>query len=105
MCPSYLDGDHAIAREAPATVIPVRTARAIAVLRWHDCAVFKVREEAPARTGPPVSQNSTACRRPRERAARLRQVRSTLLGAGAELERAAVCATLAAPGAPILELP
>src|SRR3954453_22744832 len=30
------------------------------VLRWHDCAVFKVRVEALARTGRSVSQNSTA---------------------------------------------
>src|SRR3954468_8506014 len=27
------------------SVIPVRTALCEAVLRWHDCAVFKVREE------------------------------------------------------------
>src|SRR5688572_4867823 len=33
------------------TVIPVC---------WHGCAVFKVREEAHARTGRSVSQNSTA---------------------------------------------
>src|SRR3954453_20154669 len=46
VCPSYLDGDHALGLEGPnAMVIPVRTALCEAVLRWHDCAVFKVREE------------------------------------------------------------
>src|SRR3954447_25072839 len=47
VCPSYLDGDHALGLEGPnAMVIPVRTALCEAVLRWHDCAVFKVRKEA-----------------------------------------------------------
>ena len=36
MCPSYLDGDHALG-SAEHAVIPVC---------WHGCAVFKVREEA-----------------------------------------------------------
>ena len=53
MCPSYLDGDHALG-SAEHAVIPVC---------WHGCAVFKVREEAHARTGRSVSQNSTACAR------------------------------------------
>ena len=55
MCPSYLDGDHALQRtrgSAEHAVIPVC---------WHGCAVFKVRKEAHARTGRSVSQNSTAC--------------------------------------------
>ena len=51
MCPSYLDGDHAHGLSAEHAVIPVC---------WHGCAVFKVREEAHARTGRSVSQNSTA---------------------------------------------
>ena len=42
MCPSYLDGDHALGqtperRSAEHAVIPVC---------WHGCAVFKVRKEA-----------------------------------------------------------
>src|SRR3954469_23518186 len=83
VCPSYLDGDQRNAYNVP-SVIPVRTAHvARAVLRWHDCAVFKVRVEAPARTGRSVSQNSTAW--PRRRKRRATQVRSTL-GTDGELE-------------------
>src|SRR4051794_3173613 len=46
------------------------------MLRWHDCAVFKVRFEAHARTERSVSQNSTACARMSKLIGR--QVRSTL---------------------------
>ena len=45
-----------------------------AVLRWHDCAVFKVRARRMSRIGTPVSQNSTAW----PRAWRGTQARSTL---------------------------
>jgi hypothetical protein len=56
MCPSYLDGDHALRKS------PERSSAEHAVIPvcWHGCAVFKVREEAHARTGRSVSQNSTA---------------------------------------------
>src|SRR4051812_27936311 len=80
VCPSYLDGDQRNAYNVP-SVIPVRTALCEAVLRWHDCAVFKVRVEALARTERSVSQNSTAW--PAHGAPT--QVRSTL-GTGGELE-------------------
>jgi hypothetical protein len=68
VCPSYLDGDHALDLEGPnAMVIPVRTPLAYGgVLRWHDCAVFKVRGKARApmsyALGRVVFQNSTAWR-------------------------------------------
>jgi hypothetical protein len=71
MCPSYLDGDHAL-RTAPERR-PAK--RAVIPVCWHGCAVFKVREEAHARIGRSVSQNSTACARELESSGR--QVRST----------------------------
>src|SRR6188472_703052 len=85
VCPSYLDGDRRIAsrQAAPRSpVIPVRTALCEAVLRWHDRAVFKVREEARARSERRGLSKLNSMR-PRGEAGG-RQVRSTL-GTGREL--------------------
>ena len=73
MCPSYLDGDRRIRSPAlpnAAGVVRLRSqlqcsgssanGAAVIPVCWHGCAVFKVREEAHARTGRSVSQNSTA---------------------------------------------
>jgi hypothetical protein len=115
MCPSYLDGDQALlpaaSGRAKHPVIPVWAAIVAIAARWHGCAVFKVREEAPSRqsgpptTGPagsrPVSQNSTACTRGHEGCGC--QARSTFRYR-VELGRDGMPRTAFA-GAPILELP
>jgi hypothetical protein len=91
MCPSYLDGDHALGL-AEHAVIPVC---------WHGCAVFKVRRRGAA-PGLGAGLSKLNSMRPREQSSEAARSGRRF---GSCLYSTALNAPAGLTTAPILELP